>query len=482
LSLFHTLFNSRKRYWFLAIAVLIFVAYQLDNTLRTDDEYLGEQVYWLMQVGKVKSDFGFGNLGYDVYQSIFHKLFVYTGYVSCSVFGLNLYALHAVSLLCFAAFIGVYYKWIQYRYGSTRNFRFYGVLILLLFNQDLLYAAADFRPEIMIMFLGFSSYAILMLYFDKGKMLYPAIAGIAAGLCMFAHLNGVIFIVAGLGLLLGKKQFKAFFIFGIMACIAFLPYFTDVLLHADLTYFWQQFMHDPVVSEPHSAWYKPFLKLAEEQSRFLYNEKQVILTGMLLIALIGSYKKLKTHNRALLFYTLLLVLSMALANPSKTTKYMVVYLPFVYMIIMEGWYWLSLSDKKRTLIVFQCLFIVSIAVSAFYSVRQIKANIENLQTGGFIAENERIASKIPTDIRQADVLCPREMVFNQLGRFKKLQDVEMVSKEDFSRFLKQSDIDYVIFSERDKAYFDLGALRQHPESGIQVLDSTQHYVLMRVVR
>jgi hypothetical protein len=370
----------------------------------------------------------------------------------------------------------------KYRYGGIDNFRFYGVLILLLFNQDLLYAAADFRPEIMLMCLGFVSYAMLMLYFDKGKMLYLIPAGIAAGLCMFAHLNGVIFIIAGLGFLLFKKEFKGFFLFGIMACIAFLPYFSDVLLHADLKYFWHQFTHDPIVSEPHNNWYKPFVKLIEEQSRFLYNEKQVILTAMLITVLIGSYKKLKEHNRALLLYTLLLVISMALLNPSKTTKYMVVYLPFLYLIILEGWYWLSVSDKKRTLSAFQFLFVASLAVSIFHSGKQIVTNIANLRTGGIVEENALLASKIPTDVKQANVLCPRLMVFNELGQFKRLQDVEMIAKDDLAGFLQSSDIDYLIFSERDKAYFDLNNLRQHVENGIQVLDSTQHYILMKVTK
>ncbi|WP_190277306.1 ArnT family glycosyltransferase [Taibaiella lutea] len=479
---FNQLFNSRKKYWLLIIALLLFAAYQFDNTPRTDDEYLGEQVYWLMHIGKVKSDFGFSNLGYDVYQSIFHKLFVYIGYVFSKIFGLNLYTLHAVSLCFFAAFLFVFYKWIKYRYASIHNFRFYGVLILLLFNQDLLYAAADFRPEVMLMCLGFVSYTMLMMYFDKGKMLYLILAGIAAGLCMFAHLNGVIFIIAGLGFLLLKKEFKSFFLFGIMACIAFLPYFTDILIHADLKYFWHQFAHDPIVSEPHSNWYKPFLKLIEEQSRFLYNEKQVILTAMLMIALIGSYKKLKEHNRALLLYTLLLVVSMALLNPSKTTKYMVVYIPFIYLIIVEGWYWLSVSDKKKTLFVFQFLFVANLAVSIFYSGRQIMENAVNLSTGGIVAENAVMASKIPTDVKQANVLCPRRMVFNELGQFKKLQDVEMIAKDDLVSFLRSSDVDYLIFSERDKQYFDLNTLRQNMENGIQVLDSTQHYILMKVTR
>lgn len=482
MPLFSQLFCGRKKYWLLIIALLLFVAYQCDNTPRTDDEYLGEQVYWLMHIGKVKSDFGFSNLGYDVYQSIFHKLFVYTGYVFSEVFGLNLYTLHAVSLCFFAAFILVFYKWMKYRYGNIHNFRFYGVLILLLFNQDLLYAAADFRPEVMVMCLGFVSYALLMLYSDRRKMLYLITAGMAAGLCMFAHLNGIIFIIAGLGFLLFKKEFKGFFLFGAMSCIAFLPYFADVLLHADLKYFWRQFTHDPVVSQPHSNWYKPFLQLLEEQSRFLYNEKQVILSAMLVVVLIGSYKKLKTHNRSLLFYTLLLVVSMALLNPSKTTKYMVVYLPFLFLIIIEGWYWLSVSDKKKTLYLFQFLLVANIAVSVFHSGRQIMLNAGNLRTGGIVTENAVIVSKIPSDIRQANVLCPRRMVFNELGQFRSLQDVEMIAKDDLVHFLKSSDIDYLIFSERDKQYFDLNALRQDNNNIIRVLDSTQHYVLMKVAR
>lgn len=480
--MFNILFKSKLKYWLLFFASLIFIAYQIDNTPRTDDEYLGEQVYWLQHVGKVKSDFGYTMLGYDTYQSIFHKLYVYIGYVFSKAFGWSLLSLHLVSFLFFLAFIAVFYQWCKKEYGDTGNFRFYGVLLLLLLNQDVLYAAADFRPEVMLMCLGFASYAFLMRYLKDNTTAALVGSAICAGLCMFAHLNGAIFVVAGVLFLFSKKKIKAGFIYGIVSVIVFLPYFFDVMYNADFSYFRNQFFNDPILNAQHRYWYTPCLKLLEEQSRFLYNEKQVVLTAMLLVVLIGTFKKLKENNRDLLFYTLILVIAMALINPSKTTKYMVVYLPFLYLIIMEGWYWLDIMQKKKLVITFQVLLVASVGISLFYSARQISSNIDNLQNGGIVAESEQILKHVPEDLSTLHFLGPRMLVFNDLGKLKRLQDIEMISKADFVDVVRASDVDYVVFSLRDKAYFNLPELLQQERGLLEVRDSTKQYVLVKVKR
>lgn len=478
--MFTTFFKSKLKYGLLLLGSLIFIAYQIDNTPRTDDEYLGEQVYWLMHTGKVKSDFDYGN-GYDVYQSIYHKLYVYTGYVFSSAFGWSLLSLHAVSLCCFILFIYLFFRWCKSQYGPVLDFRFYGVLLLLLFNQDLLYAAADFRPELMIMLLGFASYALLMQYFKNGNNKAFIVSAICAGLCMFAHLNGLIFIGAGTLLLLFRRNYKAAFGYALIATIAFLPYFADVLIHADLTYFKDQFLHDPILSDQHRYWYTPFQKLAEEQSRFLYNEKQVALTAILLIVLAGAYKKLQEQHRYLLVYTLILVFSMALVNPSKTTKYMVVYLPFLYLIIMEGWYYISMRPKKTFSIALSIVVAISMLISLFYSAVQINNNFRQLKTGGIVAENEQIVAHIQKDLSHKTILAPRMMVFYQLGKCKRLLDIEHIAMTGMAGQIRRSDIDYVVFPRHDACY-NLPQLMQQAGSLLLIQDSTQHYILAKVNR
>jgi len=480
---FSSLFKSKWKYWLLLIAGLIFIAYQADICPRTDDDYLGEQVYWLMHTGRVKSDFGYTVLGYDTYQSIFHKLYVYLGYLSSEMFGWSLLSLHLVSLFFFAVFVALFYRWCEREYGTSGDYRFYGVLLLLLFNQDFLYACADFRPEILLMSLGFASYILLLRYLEKNTVAALAGAGICAGLAMFAHLNGAIFIVAGIVLLAYSRRFSAVAIFLSLAILAFLPYFFDVIYNADFGYFRRQFLNDPILTGQHRYWYTPLLKLVEEQSRFLYNEKQVVLTLILIVVLAGAFRKLKTQQALLLLYTLTLIIAMAFINPSKTTKYMVVYLPFLYLIVMEGWRILAEEEgRKKWLRALQALLIISVGISLFYSVRKIGENVESIRTGGVIRENERILAAVPGDLSALHFLGPRAMVFNNIGRLKRLQDIEMISKEELTNFLKVSDVDYLVFSLRDQAYFDLPELLSREPQLLQVCDRTQHYVLVKVNR
>lgn len=231
------LFRGRNKWLLLFIASIIFIAYQFDNIPRTDDEYLGEQIYWLIHHGKVRSDLGYHDLGYDTYQSIYHKLFIYTGYVACTAFGWSLYTLHFVSFFFVLLFLVIFYFYTKSGYTSIHNHQFFAIITLLLFNQDLLYAAGDFRPEVMLMFLGFAAYALLEKYLKQNKTSSLILSAFCAGLCMFAHLNGVIFIVAGCLLLVFKKKWKDAILYGIVATIAFLPYFIDIFCNADLAYF-----------------------------------------------------------------------------------------------------------------------------------------------------------------------------------------------------------------------------------------------------
>jgi hypothetical protein len=474
------LFNGKNKWWLLLLASIIFIAYQIDNIPRTDDEYLGEQVYWLIHQGKVRSGLGYHDLGYDTYQSLYHKLFIYSSYAVCTVFGWSLYTLHSVSFFYFILFLFIFYFYIKSRYASTHHYQFYAVVTLLLYNQDLLYAAGDFRPEIMIMALGFTAYALLEKYLKQNKTGPLILSALCAGLCMFAHLNGVIFIVAGCLLLLFKKKWKAAMLYGTVAAIAFLPYFFDVLYNANLAYFWHQFTHDPVLNSSVTHWYDPLLKIVNEQTRFLFTEKQIILTASLVVVLIFSYKKLKRSHAALLLYTLVLIISLALVCPSKSSKYMVLYLPFLYVILVEGWQHIEASGVKPKIYIIRILIAIGILVSLFYSGKQIAGNIVNLRSGGIIAEHEVLTSKINGDRKTVNLLAPRLIVFNELEKFNRLQDIEMIAEENFRNYVSSSDIDYVIFSERDRNYFHLDQLLLEKDSPLILKDSTAHYILTEV--
>jgi hypothetical protein len=477
---FKKLYDSSLKNWLLIFEAIIFIAFQIDNSPRTDDDYLGEQVYWLAKIGKVKSDFGGSVVNYNTYQSIYHKLFIYVGYVFDKLFGWSLLSLHAVSMCSFLIFIFVFYKYSKIHLSNENKFRFWAVMLLLLFNQDLLYAVGDFRPEVMIMTLGFGSFILLERFLSKRKTLDLIAAAILAGLCMFAHLNGLIFIAAGTFLLIYKGAYKQSVLFVVIAVIAFLPYFTDVWLNADFNYFKTQFLQDNVVTGVHRNWYTPFIKLVDEQARFFYTGKQIPFTLLLLFTLIFSFKKLKEQHKNLLIYTLVLVFAMAVTNPSKTSKYLVLYLPFLCLIIANGW--IYIRNQKKSSVPFHVLLAGTIIVSIIYSTLQIKENIKNLNTGGIVAENKKILAKIPEHFKTLHLLAPRNMVFYNLGKVRELQDIEGICDKDIIDLLHHSDINYIVFSKRDQKCFDLPALLKNENQLLQITDSTEEYKLVKVKR
>jgi hypothetical protein len=159
---------------------------------------------------------------------------------------------------------------------------------------------------------------------------------------------------------------------------------------------------------------------------------------------------------------------------------MVLYLPFLYVILVEGWQYIEASGIRPKIYTIRLLLVAGISVSLFYSGIQIKTNIANLQSGGIVAEHKALASKINGDHKTINLLAPRLMVFNELGKFNRLQDIEMVAEENFKASLSSSNIDYVIFTEQDRNYFHLDQLLQEKDSPLILKDSTAHYLLTEV--
>lgn len=462
------------------VAGLLFIAFQIDLNPRTDDEYLGEQVYWLLNKGVVQSHLGYSHLGYDHYQSVYHKLYIYSGYLSCRLSGWSLFSLHAVSLLCFILFVVAWYLYT--RQDTDRNFSFFFVLIFMLFNQDILYAAGSFRPEIMVMVLGFVSYMGLMNYARSRKRGFLIASALCAGLCMFAHLNGMIFIIAGCLFLSLQKMYKAALLYGLLAGFAFSPYFADVLYYADLNYFRKQFYSDPVLSAQLRHWYDPLLRLFNEQSRFLFNEKLVIFTVTLLLILGFTRSRIKVARPGLLSYTLILVGSLALVCPSKSTKYTILYLPFLYMILAEGWLQLEAAVNKTKVVSIRILLATAVLISIINSAQQIVSNVATLRSGGLITEHILLAGSIKEPHRTVALLAPRVMVFNEVGKFKHLQDIGLIASENFKAYIRNPGVDYIIFSQQDRSYFNAARLLSESGSMLRLVDSTPHYWLIQVKR
>ena len=329
---------------------LCFVAYETDPNIRMDDDYIGEQVYWLMQNGYVKSELmgGFGGIGLENHQAVFHKLWVYNGFLFCKIGGWSIFTLHCASMFYLVLFFGVFYVHIKRKYAENTWFLYGLVMFLFLSHHELKNMAWSFRPEVMVMCLGFISYHFLSIFLEKNqqensqenlhknKLMYLILAGIFAGLAFLTHLNGLIFAVAGFGSLLLQKQWKNSIIFGIFVTVIFSFYFADILLHTDLAYFWKQFTNDPSLVKSNFGLLGLVERVLLEQARYLYTEKEIPLTVLLVLVLGFAWKYLKSSHANLLNYSFLLMGTMCIWCYSKVPYLLILLLPFLTLLIALG--------------------------------------------------------------------------------------------------------------------------------------------------
>jgi hypothetical protein len=464
----------------LALSIILFIAYQIDNIPRTDDDYLGEQVYWLLKDGVVKSQFGYENLGYDIYQSIYHKLFIYNGYLMSYWLGWSLYSLHLVSYIWWFIFLAVLWKGLAKVYPEFKGEFWKLFLLLLLLNPDLIYGVGTFRPEVMLMTLGFISYLCIHIFLSSNRSIYLIISSAAAGLAMFAHLNGVIYIVAGFVLLTVNKRYaKALWYLFIAGMVAAL-FFIDVLQYKDLNFFWSQFKNDPVLNGADNKWYHIFIKLAAEQSRFFYTPKQIIISGTLILSLIFSWKKLYPKHKNLLLYTLTLVIVGGMFNPSKTPKYLILYMPFLYLLLIFSWNGVELLQQRVKQYCIRVCMLGVILLGVYHAVEHILINIANLKSGGIIQEHAAIEKMISEPANQVVVLGSRPMIFNSIPHYKAIKDIALVGTAEMNDIITHAKVDYIVLDKQECDRFNLDSLLTNNSYVIKKMGQTAHYTVARV--
>lgn len=332
------------------------------------------------------------------------------------------------------------------------------------------------------MTLGFSSFFALQHYLHTHKRYALLLSGVLSGLCVFCHLNGVIFVVAAVVLLFRhRRPVLHILLFLCSSLIAFLPYFADVIYHASLPYFYQQFFADPILSNQSDKWYSVVFNLLNEQMRFFYTVKQISFTACLLIALVFAFKKLKGVQSDLLLYTLILVLGLAIISTSKTPKYLVIYMPFLVLILVNALQVIVLDGKK-----IKQQYIISTLLAAYFIIGLGNAlfgiweHVGNLVSGGIVKEHAQLSSQMEDKaLSKIRLLAPRPLIFNEIKTLKVISDIEMVSKEHIVNAAQ--DYDYLVFSERDAVYFDYKNLITSHSNLFKPIYQTKHYYLVKVL-
>lgn len=483
---------------------IVFLLYQLDANARMDDDYIGEQVYWLMQEGKVKSELmgGFNQIGLEHYQSVFHKLWVYNGYLFCSIGGWSLLSLHFASFIYFFIFLTVFYLYQKRNIPKeSKSFILPVSLLIILAHHELKNMSWSFRPEVMVMTLGFISFFFLNQFIQYQKKAALYLSALFAGLVFLTHLNGLIYVVAGfLSLCLYRRWIEAF-IFGIIVTVIFSLYFLDIFLQADLAYFWHQFRNDPsLVKNTFSIW-GILERILMEQVRYLFSEKEVPLTILLVISLAVQWKYLKKEYNLLLHYTIIMMLTMAIWSYTKVPYLLILHLPFFILLISLSLYRIILENNntaaskwlKYTLILAMSSYLV---VDLGYSYAKITKNIQSWQSST-PQVNQLLSSFIQKEeqentLKNIKVLSFGSFIFNEIENYQSIKNINQYSffrdyhsktKINLEQLIQRNapmGIKYILFDQEHQEYFHTTkALIQKPDLA-KIIYQTDKYLIIKI--
>lgn len=413
----------------LIILFLLFVLSLWQRVPDIDDAWIGEHAYWQAAKGYVKSELMHGITKQEVRHIVHHKFFTLNGLAFIKVFGFSLYSLKSVSLLWIIIFMVLFFGYVRKKMDSQTA---WFAMLLLVVNAFIFQYSFVFRPEIVVMTLGFISFIFTEKYLEKNRIWYLLIAGFAAGLAGATHLNGLIFIGAGSLTLFWKKKPLAALIMAISAIPGMAVYFYDFTLQYNLDYWLYQINDSPALHKspvmPDSVAY--LLKILREHLRFLHSPKEIVMTLLLVFCIVVNFKDLK--NRTIyLHYFLLLVVLLSLISVHSTSKYLLLYIPVIILIILRSLNnlisnyefvprsFMSLTNQRKTSTVLLLLYLST------HMVYNVLISTRKYDT----AQNSHITEKyFPHQTDKTNLLAPMEFIFNELPKYGRIQSDLSISE------------------------------------------------------
>lgn len=399
----------------LAIVLLLLSCYQ--RAIHIDEAWIGEQAYWAAKEGIVRSELFRGDLQAQVRQFVYHKLLVWQAAGLIRLLGWSVLTVRLLSVFYLLLFVGVAYRYLRtlsWRHPQLAPLLF---MALLLANALITEYSFKFRPELSVMTLGFLSWICLETANRQSarRMAWGAGAGLLAGLAMLAHLNGVIFVVAGAGLLLWRRQGVAFGVFSLAVLACGGLYFWEVATADGWALFKQQL--SPALHSSKQPHYLPsfILRLLHEHQRLFHSTKEASLSVLALVA--GGALYCYRHAfrggwlRELVGYTLALVLLLACISQNDNSFYSVLYIPYLVLLSVLA-IDQALSSPQRP---FRRGAVVLVGVYLLLNYGNTIYLIQKHQDT--VAQNQALARHL-TPYNARRVVAPLSFIFNQIKQFQ----------------------------------------------------------------
>ena len=467
----------------ISVLILLFIYSLWGRIPDSDDAWIGEYTYWFAKDGYTHSELMRGVTHQEDLLVVHHKLFSFNGVFVIKTFGFSLYGLKAVGLFYFLVFLLLFYLYARkWKKIFDRNDCLFALVILFSFPWIFRFAFI-YRPETMMMALGFAGFILLQKYLDdKNSAAWQLLlSGMFFGWAMAAHLNGLILVTAGGVLLLWNKKYFSLLTYGFGVLLAFSVYFYDLTSIQALELWKEQFFHSPSLDgiNTNVLLLKPFYNLMNEHMRYFHNPKIIVFSVFMLITLITGFKYLYRHHTNLTRFALLVAIITGMLAMHKTRRYMLLDFPYLVMLITLTFK--ALKEKKiirfrlnrpklvKSILLFSLA--VFLLVSTFYNIL--------LSVQKFSPEQNRtLAEKYARgNEKNMKIVAPMTFIFNEIEHFDQIQaDVCYVE-------LQKSDSTVYGEGFLEKAYeFDRDLLMISPffqqKLGIntyQIGDNFKHY-------
>ncbi len=195
------------------------------------------------------------------------------------------------------------------------------------------------------------------------------LAGVLAGLAMLCHLNGVIFLIAGLVTLIYIKNFRGALLFSIAGGITGAFYFADIIPVADgLSTWYYQFRNDPATQNAF-GWEAKVMVLLTYPKLFFESPEQAALSIVLVYLLITQRTFIKNIPAVLKIYSLVIFITFWLITKNGSGTYIPLFMPFMLVLIYELY---KLSNVKS--IGFKLIIAVYFVIGLYGTIEIIYAN------------------------------------------------------------------------------------------------------------
>jgi len=393
----------------IVVAILYLISIP-DQSVHIDEPWFGELAYRVAHEGVARSALFTGLAHYEDRVLMAHKLFIYLGALTIVIFGWHVWSLRILSIVAGAVLVWVLICHLRSRATEQSGLTWrLGCLFLLLTPLDFRYINL-YRPEILQAACGFASYHWLTRFLATDRRRDLVLGAVFAGISPLVHLNGLLFIGAGIVLLWFWGKRRSLLVFVPLSLALAALYFWDIVGHWTLLQL--QLHENPALHPSATAWYGPFARLIDEHKR-LFRKTDVIFSTLLFLGALAFHLKTQRPRLSpLVIYTLAVVAGLGMVAQRKTISYTVTLYPFFAVVIAQATSaWLSTRVNR-----WPRYAALGLVLWGAFLMHSLYADVILATTGkqDVAEDNRRLATMIPSG---SVVSAPLDFVFEEIDNF-----------------------------------------------------------------